>query len=126
MKIENRNGEANVSFVVDDIEGDMGQDTRLRLLVQADGDVVLSLTAIDGQYRGSIEFCSSNGGGIPGDAQVTYIRSYGACFGNPSEPSPISYVLSHDCSMHFYCPDYFLSHGKNAQSLFHILLAEPE
>ena len=63
MKIENRNGEANVSFVIDDIEGDMGQDTRLRLLVQADGDVVLSLTDIDGQYRGSIEFCSSNGGG---------------------------------------------------------------
>ena len=63
MKIENRNGEANVSFVVDDIEGDMGETARLRLLVQADGDVVLTFYDSEKGIINSLEFCSSNGGG---------------------------------------------------------------
>lgn len=63
MKIENRNGEANVSFVVDDIEGDMGEVARLRLLVQADGDVVLTLYNTKKKFIDSLEFCSSSGGG---------------------------------------------------------------
>jgi len=63
MKVENRNGEANVSFVVGDIEGDMGETARMRLLVQADGDVVLTFYDVEKGFIGSLEFCSSSGGG---------------------------------------------------------------
>ena len=63
MKIENRNGEANVSFVISDIEGDMGETARLRLLVQADGDVVLTFYNTEKGFIDSLEFCSGNGGG---------------------------------------------------------------
>ena len=63
MRIENRNGEANVSFIVDDIKGDMGEPARLRLLVQADGDVVLTFYNTEKGFIDSLEFCSSNGGG---------------------------------------------------------------
>lgn len=63
MRIDNRNGEANVSFVVDDIEGDMGETARIRLLVQADGDVVLTFYDVKKGFIDSLEFCSSNGGG---------------------------------------------------------------
>jgi len=63
MKIENMNGEANISFVVDDIKGDMGETARLRLLVQADGDVVLTFYDVEKRFIDSLEFCSSNGGG---------------------------------------------------------------
>jgi len=31
--------------------------------------------------------CCTNGSGILGAAQVTYILSYGACFSRPSDPS---------------------------------------
>ena len=61
MKIENRNGDANISFIVSDIEGDMGEAERLFLLVQADGDVVIGISTPRQLY--SIEFCTSNGGG---------------------------------------------------------------
>jgi len=61
MEIENKNGEANISFVIRDIEGDMGEEERLFLIVQADGDVVVGIQTPQQLY--SIEFCSSNGGG---------------------------------------------------------------
>jgi len=63
MRIENRNGEANISFIVDDIEGDMGETARLRLLVQADGDVIFTFYNTAKNFIDSMEFCSSNGGG---------------------------------------------------------------
>ena len=65
MNIENRNGEANISFIVSDIHGDMGEDDTLTLIQQADGDVCLCFTLHRGSYKDlrSIEFCTSNGGG---------------------------------------------------------------
>ena len=61
MEIENKNGEANVSFIIRDIEGDMGEQERLFLIVQADGDVVIGMNTPSQLY--SMEFCSSSGGG---------------------------------------------------------------
>ncbi len=47
---------------ITDIEGDMGQPTRLNLLLQPDGDVVMSIYEIDEKGlkipRPSIEFCT--------------------------------------------------------------------
>lgn len=62
MKVENWKGEANVSFKVVDIDGDMGEDTKMDLIQQADGDVIVILHTPE---RGSlsVEFCSSCGGG---------------------------------------------------------------
>ena len=48
---------------VKDIQGDMGEDTRLHLMQQPDGDVILVLTNVEKLTVDSIEFCSSSGGG---------------------------------------------------------------
>tara|TARA_Y100000310_G_scaffold344476_1_gene457445 strand:- start:7295 stop:7549 length:255 start_codon:yes stop_codon:yes gene_type:complete len=63
MEIERRDGEANLAFVIQGIEGDMGEETRLDLLQQADGDVVLVVRDSETECRHAIEFCSSAGGG---------------------------------------------------------------
>ena len=48
---------------VRDIEGDMGESSRLQLLQQPDGDVVVTLYNAEKSIIESIEFCSSSGGG---------------------------------------------------------------
>lgn len=53
---------------VSDIQGDMGEPTRLQLIVQGDGDVVVSIQEKGGSSLG-IEFCSLGGGGR--DPEVT-------------------------------------------------------
>lgn len=63
MEIENRQGDGNLSWVIRNIEGDMGEKTRLDLLLQADGDVIIALLDIEKGRRLSMEFCSSGGGG---------------------------------------------------------------
>ncbi len=48
------------------IEGDMGESTRLNLLLQPDGDIIVSIYEIkDGLKMPalSIEFCATSGGG---------------------------------------------------------------
>ena len=60
--IDNK-GTANQQVQVRDIEGDMGEDTRLQLIQQADGDVVLCLYDPTKGSIDSIEFCTSSGGG---------------------------------------------------------------
>lgn len=62
MEIENRNGEGNIAFIVDDIEGDMGRDTVMKLIQQADGNVIITIKKLC-EEPVSIEFCSSSGGG---------------------------------------------------------------
>jgi len=56
-------GTAHQQVKVGNIEGDMGEDTRLQLLQQSDGDVVLCLYNPTKGTIDSIEFCSSSGGG---------------------------------------------------------------
>ena len=63
MEINDMHGEANCSYVIRNIEGDMGQKTRLHLILQADGDVVLTIDDIERGRQGSIEFCSVGSGG---------------------------------------------------------------
>ena len=63
MEIEDRKGEANCLYSITNIEGDMGKKTRLSLLLQADGDVVLIIEDIERGRRLSIEFCSVGLGG---------------------------------------------------------------
>lgn len=60
--IDNK-GTIHQQVKVKDIEGDMGEDTRLQLIQQVDGDVVLTLYNANKGSIDSIEFCSSNGGG---------------------------------------------------------------
>ena len=61
--IINNKGTASQQIIVRDIEGDMGEETRLQLIQQADGDVVLTLFNTAKGVLDSIEFCSSSGGG---------------------------------------------------------------
>lgn len=63
MDIEYRKGEANIAYQITGIEGDMNQSTRMDLIYQADGDVVLSLTDQETGKRLSIEFCTISSGG---------------------------------------------------------------
>ena len=61
--IINNKGTAHQQVIVRDIEGDMGEEARLQLIQQPDGDVVLSLYNTKTGILDSIEFCSSSGGG---------------------------------------------------------------
>ncbi|MDD5510500.1 MAG: hypothetical protein PHI12_06815 [Dehalococcoidales bacterium] len=64
MKIYKGNeGTAHEYIKISEVEGDMGEDTRLGLFQQADGDVILSLDDIHEGRIFEIEFCTSNGGG---------------------------------------------------------------
>lgn len=56
-------GTAHEFIKISEIEGDMGEDTRMQLLQQPDGDVILSLYNVAEKRVDSIEFCTSNGGG---------------------------------------------------------------
>lgn len=61
--IINDKGTAHQTIIIKDIEGDMGEDERLQMLQQPDGDVILTLYNPDKGKIGSIEFCSGGGGG---------------------------------------------------------------
>lgn len=65
MEIENdRDSGGNLRIA--DIQGDMGESTRLNLLEQPDGDIIVSIYEIkDGLKMPalSIEFCTTSGGG---------------------------------------------------------------
>lgn len=63
MEIEDRKGEANIAYHIRGIEGDMGQSTRLELIQQADGDVIVSLVDLETGDRLGIEFCTRGSGG---------------------------------------------------------------
>lgn len=64
MRIEKTDeGTANQIIRVKDIQGDMGEDTRLHLIQQPDGDVIVVMTNTEKHTMDSIEFCSSSGGG---------------------------------------------------------------
>ena len=56
------NGEANIAYSINGIQGDMGEETIMDLIWQADGDIIVVLSH---PRRGSlsIEFCTSFGGG---------------------------------------------------------------
>lgn len=49
------------NLIIKGIEGDMGEETTLKLLVQPDGDVTVDIS--DGKRSLMIEFCSLGGGG---------------------------------------------------------------
>ena len=61
--IKDHEGTEHQQIIIKDIEGDMGEDTRLQLIQQPDGDVVLTLFNTTKGIIDSIEFCSSSGGG---------------------------------------------------------------
>ena len=64
MKIVKAQEGTNAEFIkVQEIEGDMGEDERMQLLQQPDGDVILSFYNVEKRQLGSIEFCTSNSGG---------------------------------------------------------------
>ena len=64
MRIEKEHeGTIHQTVCVCDIQGDMGEDTRLHLLQQPDGDVIVVMSNSKEMTRDSIEFCSSGGGG---------------------------------------------------------------
>jgi len=56
-------GTTNEMIKVSGIEGDMGEDSRLALIQQPDGDVILTIYNTKKIIVESIEFCSSSGGG---------------------------------------------------------------
>ena len=56
-------GTAQEFIKVQEIQGDMGEAERMQLLQQPDGDVILSFYNVEKMQLGSIEFCTSNGGG---------------------------------------------------------------
>ena len=56
-------GTGHQIVIVKDIEGDMGEDTRLQLIQQPDGDVIITLFNQKAGTIDSIEFCTSSGGG---------------------------------------------------------------
>ena len=74
MEIEDRKGEGNCSFIITGIEGDMGEKTRLKLLLQADGDVILAIEDTERGRRLSIEFCSIGSGGGTNPIVVNGLR----------------------------------------------------
>jgi len=61
--IFNNKGTMHQEIIIRDIQGDMGEDSRLQLLQQADGDVILTIYNPGKGILESIEFCTSNGGG---------------------------------------------------------------
>ena len=66
MEIKDCKGEGNVLCIIDKIPGDMDGVTDMRLLQQADGDVVLTLNfrpILGPPVSVGIEFCTSSGGG---------------------------------------------------------------
>jgi len=56
-------GTAAEYIKVQEIQGDMGETERMQLLQGPDGDVMLTMYNVEKQQIGSIEFCTSNGGG---------------------------------------------------------------
>ncbi|GAI01442.1 unnamed protein product, partial [marine sediment metagenome] len=69
MKIIKINeGTANEMIKVTDIEGDMGEEDKLFLIQEPDGDVIIGIQTPKQLY--SVQFCSSSGGGrIPAIAK---------------------------------------------------------
>lgn len=72
MKIVSGDGSGNLGFQITDIEGDMGEPTRLELIQQADGDVIVTMRLTQDPDRFedarivqplSIEFCFGGAGG---------------------------------------------------------------
>ena len=64
MEIEKQHeGTMHQQTIIRDIQGDMGEPTRLQLIQQPDGDVVLTMYNQAAGFIESIEFCSSSGGG---------------------------------------------------------------
>jgi len=61
--IKDNEGTIHQQIIIRDIEGDMGEDTRLQLIQQSDGDVVVTLYNTKAGMMDSIEFCTSGGGG---------------------------------------------------------------
>ncbi len=62
MKIEiSDEGTANQTIIIRGIEGDMGEEERMNLIQQPDGDVIVSIGA--SLFGSRVEFCTSNGGG---------------------------------------------------------------
>lgn len=62
--IKDHEGTEHQQIIIKDIEGDMGESTRMELIQQPDGDVIVMLYPISGSERAySIEFCTSGGGG---------------------------------------------------------------
>ena len=54
-------GTTNQTIIVRDIEGDMGEEEKLCLLQQPDGDVIVTMRTPKQIY--SVEFCTMSGGG---------------------------------------------------------------
>jgi hypothetical protein len=64
MEVEIRDkGTNNETVIIKDIQGDMGETARIQLLLQPDGDVILSFYDTTKKLLDSIEFCTSSGGG---------------------------------------------------------------
>ena len=64
MKIVKAQEGTEQEFIkVQEIQGDMGESERMQLLQQPDGDVIVTLYDVEKGQIGSIEFCTSNGGG---------------------------------------------------------------
>ena len=63
MKVVKGDGNGNLAFRITDIAGDMGEPTRLDLIQQADGDVIVVLRDIETGVQLAIEFCTLFGGG---------------------------------------------------------------
>ena len=61
--IKDNEGTCHQQTIIRDIQGDMGEPSRLQLLQQPDGDVVLTIYNPEAGIIESIEFCSSSGGG---------------------------------------------------------------
>lgn len=54
------------TIIVDDISPDMGEDLRMKLIQQEDGDVIISLYSTDHKHaihNMTVEFCTLQGGG---------------------------------------------------------------
>ncbi|MDO8424778.1 MAG: hypothetical protein Q7S70_02445 [bacterium] len=62
MEIQNDRGNSG-NLIITDIQGDMGESTRLNFLLQPDGDVIISIYEIKNGLKMpklSIEFCTTS------------------------------------------------------------------
>lgn len=61
MRVE-KFSDGSVQYRIRDIEGDMGETARMELLVEADGDVIVTMRNAKTLEELSMQFCTLSGG----------------------------------------------------------------
>lgn len=62
MKVMPRDESGNVALQISDIQGDLGEPTRLKLLETQDGDVIVEIADPENHHALAIQFNTKRGG----------------------------------------------------------------